>query len=163
VCTDAGARTPCAIGTADENGLETRGKDQAVSQRAFGVHPGIRCAERCMVECSASAISSVASPNFTVSHPLATMICFSGTPSRCATADDGHSGPPGDRTDFRNMIKVRVGNEDRFGPRYDRRHKAKRVAPRRGVEIGIKQIDLIFVSKFEIGIGEPPNDDNVRV
>jgi hypothetical protein len=74
--------------------------------------------------------------------------------------DDGRSGLPGDRTDVRNMIKVRVGNEDRFGPRYVRRQAG---TPRRAVEIDIKPIDLIFVSKFEIGIGEPPNDDNVRV
>ena len=35
----------------------------------------------CMVECCASAISTVASPNFMVSPPFATTICFSGAPS----------------------------------------------------------------------------------
>jgi len=61
------------------------------------------------------------------------------------------------------MIKVRVGDEDRFGLRYLRRLKAKWVAPRRAVKIGVKQIDFISVSKFEIGVAEPPNDDNVRI
>jgi len=40
----------------------------------------------------ASAISTVASPNFMVSPPLATTICFSGTPSFFATSIE--SGAP---------------------------------------------------------------------
>jgi hypothetical protein len=78
-------------------------------------------------------------------------------------ADDGRSGLLGYWTNVRNMIKVRVGDEDRFGLRYVRCLKAKWVASRRAVKIGVKEIDLIFISKFEIGVAEPPNDDNVRV
>ena len=59
------------------------------------------------------------------------------------------------------MIEMRVRDEDRFGLRHVGRLEAKHAAPRRAVEIGIEQIDLAPVAEFEIGVGEPTDDNRI--
>ena len=76
-------------------------------------------------------------------------------------ADDGRAGLSGNRADVRNMIEMRVRDEDRFGLRHVGRLEANLMAARRAVEIGVEQIDLALVGEFEIGIGEPADDDGV--
>src|ERR1700738_3361304 len=117
----------------------------------------------CMVECSASAISTVASPNFMVSPPFATINCFSGAPSFLAVSTV-IGAPTTDAPVCRAtgpMVEMRVRDEDRLGLRHVARLEAERMAARRAVEMGVKQIDLALVAKFEIGVGEPADDDRV--
>ena len=68
--------------------------------------------------------------------------------------DNGRAGLPRNGANVRNMIEMRVRDEDRFGLRHVGRLEAKHAAPRRAVEIGIEQVDLALVAEFEIGVGE---------
>jgi hypothetical protein len=76
-------------------------------------------------------------------------------------ADDGRAGLSGDRTNVRNMIEVRVRDEDCFGLRHVGRLEANVMAARRAVEIGVEQIDLTLVGEFKIGVAEPTDDDRI--
>ena len=121
-----------------------------------------------MVECSASAMSTVASPNFRVSPPFATTIGFSGAPSffggfsRDWGTDDGCAGLRGNGANVRNMIEMRMRDEDRFGFRNVGSSEAKLMPPAAcGQNQASEQIDLAPVSEFEIGVGEPTNDNRI--
>ena len=120
-----------------------------------------------MVECCASAISAVASPNFSGFAALgdddllfrhAELLCRL---RRNRRADDGRAGLSGDGADIRNMIEMRVRYEDRFGLDHIRGGEADVVRPRRAAKIRVEQIDLALVGEFKIGIAEPPDDDGV--
>jgi hypothetical protein len=101
-----------------------------------------------------------------VSPPFATTICCSGTPSFFAVSAVIGAPTTGApvclaTVPIRNEIEMRVRDEDRVGLRHLRRGEADLVRPRRAVEVGVEQIDLALVSEFEIGIAEPPDDDDV--
>src|ERR1700755_1098935 len=91
-----------------------------------------------IVECCASAISTVASPNFMVSPPLATTICFSGTPSVLATSAVSGARWPGDRAEVGDVVEMRVRDEDRFRLGHVGGREAELVRPRRAIEIRVE-------------------------
>ena len=75
--------------------------------------------------------------------------------------DHGRAGLLGNRSNVGDMIEMRVRDKYRFGLRHVGRLETEIMAPRRTVEIGIKQIDLAFVGKFKIGVAEPTDDDSI--
>ena len=70
---------------------------------------------------------------------------------------------PGDRRDIRDVIKMRMGHEDRIRPVHLLGLEAHIVAARLAVEIGVEQVDLALVGEFVIGVGEPADRHGVRV
>jgi len=80
------------------------------------------------------------------------LLCDLGRERR---TDHRRTGLSRDRADIRNMIEMRVRDENCRGRLHVGSREAELVASWRAVEIGIEQIDLALIGKFVVGIAEP--------